>query len=136
MSYASASSLQKAIFQRLTADAALAALVGANIFDAAPAAALPGLYLSLGEETTRSRADSGGTLATHDLALRVEGRDESFAAVKQVAEAAEAALAGAPLQLETGRLVSLRLRQARARRGRGPARRAVELIFRAIVDGA
>ena len=57
MSYGMAAALQAAIWQRLSADPALAALVGGAIYDAAPQGTVPDLYVILGPEDVRERGE-------------------------------------------------------------------------------
>ncbi|MBN9674480.1 DUF3168 domain-containing protein [Salipiger bermudensis] len=135
MSYAMSAALQGAIYQRLAGDPALAALVGAHIYDAPPAGTLPGLYLTLGAETVRDASDADGNGAWHDLTVAVISDAAGFQSAKEVAAAANDALDDAPLALTRGRLVSLRFRRARARRESGGLRR-IDMIFRARVEDA
>jgi hypothetical protein len=133
MSYALAAALQEAVYQRLSTDPALAALVGDNIHDDLPAGRLPPVYVALGPETVRDRSDASGAGALHDLQITVAGARDSFHAVKAAAAAVSDALLGAPLALAQGRVVDLHFRRATARRGgRGRGRR-IDLTFRARV---
>lgn len=133
MSYAMAAALQAAVFQKLTGDAALGAIVGGDIYDAPPQGEIPGLYLTLGAETARDASDGSGTGAWHDLTVAVVTDAAGFQAAKEAAAAASDALHEADLALSRGRLVSLRFRKARARRESG-GRRRVEMTFRARVE--
>ena len=45
MTYAVSSALQQAVYQTLSGDAGLAAIVGANIFDVAPSGSVPAIYV-------------------------------------------------------------------------------------------
>ncbi len=60
MSYGVSAALQEAVYQQLQGDAVLAGLVGTDIFDAAPAGAVPSIYVSLGPEDVRDRSDQTG----------------------------------------------------------------------------
>ena len=53
MSFVLSAPLQQAVYAALRDDAALAELVGAAIFDAAPAGVLPPVYVQLGDEIRR-----------------------------------------------------------------------------------
>lgn len=133
MSYGVSGALQAAVYQALAADAGLAALVGANIFDALPAGPLPALYVSLGPETVRDASDVTGDGALHDFAISVVTDQAGFQAAKDAAAAVSDALDGAALTLARGRLVGLWFRKARATRETGGLRR-IDLTFRARVE--
>ena len=60
MSYAVSGGLQAAVFAALTADPALGALVGSDIYDAVPAGSVPDIYVRLGSETVREASDASG----------------------------------------------------------------------------
>jgi hypothetical protein len=134
MSYALAGALQAAVFARLSADAALVALVGTAIYDAVPAGSLPETYLSLGVEDARVRGDASGEIAEHDIGLSVISSAAGFATAKAVAAAVAAALDGGDLTVAGGRLMDLRFLGARARRVRDADVRRIELRFRARID--
>ncbi|APX21416.1 MAG: DUF3168 domain-containing protein [Rhodobacteraceae bacterium] len=133
MSYAVSASLQAAIYQRLSSDDALAALVGSDIYDAPPAGTLPSLYVTLGAETARDASDATGRGAWHDLTVAVVTDAAGFQIAKTVAAAACDALADVDPALDRGRLVSLRFLKARAKRESGGLRR-IDMIFRARVE--
>ena len=134
MSYGVSAALQAAIFERLTADAGLAALVGSAIYDAPPAGRLPPLWVSLGAEEVRDRSDVTGPGAEHRLMISVVGEATGFAQAKEAAGAITDALTGADLILARGRLVGLRFLAARARQS-GTGRR-IDLTFRARTQDA
>ncbi|EPX81943.1 DUF3168 domain-containing protein [Salipiger mucosus] len=133
MSYAMSAALQRAVYQALSGDAALAALVGTEIYDAPPAGPLPELYLTLGAERARDASDNSGDGAWHDLTVAVVTGVAGFQSAKEAAAAASDALHGADLALDRGRLVSLRFRKALARRESGGLRR-IDMTFRARVE--
>jgi hypothetical protein len=134
MSYGVAAALQAAIYERLTGDAALGALVGNAIHDALPQGAAPDLYVLLGPEEARERGDGTGAGAEHRVTVSVIAQAAGFLAAKQAAGAVSDALDGAALSLARGRLVALAFLRARARRtGQGQQRR-IDLTFRARVD--
>ena len=132
MSYASAAALQSAVYTALQGDPTVTALSGGAIYDAIPPGAVPGLYVSLGPETVRHRADKTGDGAMHDFAVRVISDGAGFGAAKDLAVAISDALDAAALSLARGRLVSLQFRRASARRA-GSARE-IDLWFRARID--
>ena len=133
MTYAVASALQTAVYGHLQADAALAALVGDNIFDAPPAGSLPGLYVALGPETAKEAGDKTGDGAWHEFIVSVIGGNCGYLPAKQAAGAVSDALHGAGLTLGRGALVGLWFHRARATPEKGGKRR-IDLTFRARVD--
>lgn len=134
MSYATAPALQTAIYGHLSADAALAALVGGAIFDGPPEGTPPDTYVVLGDEEARDRSDQSGRATLFRLTLSVVAREAGFHQAKQVAAAIGAALDGAALNLGTGHLVAMQFDRARARRTRNDTGRRIDLRFRALVD--
>ncbi len=134
MSYQASVALQEAVFQALTADPGLTALVGSDIFDAVPPGDVPALYVSLGPETADDRSDATGSGSLHRFVVTVTSDGAGFAGAKQVASAVESALA-AGVTLSHGSLVFLYFERAVARRS-GPAGRLrqIDLRFRARVD--
>jgi hypothetical protein len=134
MSYAVSSALQAAVFQKLSNDPALAALVGGSIYDALPNGPLPDTYVLLGEEQARDASDGTGAGAWHRFTVAVISDEAGFHTAKAVAAAVNDALNDAPLALARGHLVALNFFRARARReGTGDTRR-VDIVFRARVD--
>ena len=134
MSYGVSSALQAAVYQRLQADAALAALVGGDIFDAAPPGVVPTIYVSLGPEDVRDRSDKTGRGADHDFTVSVVTTAAGFQSAKDAAAAVSDALVDAPLVLSRGSLVSLNFVRARAKRVQDADVRRIDLRFRARVE--
>ena len=135
MSYGVAAALQAAIYQRLTQDGALTALVGDAIYDALPAGdSLPETYVTLGPEDVRARDDGTGGGAWHPIIVSVVTSATGFHGAKQVAGAVGDALGAGAMTLERGRLVSLRFDRARAAREGSGALRRIDLSFRARVE--
>ena len=136
MSFAFSTGLQGKIFERLTADAGLTALVGGAIYDAPlqPATDAAPDFVTLGEETVRANDTKTSSGAIHDFTVTVHSARDGFDAAKRIAAAICACLVDAPLALEAGRLVALRFLRAGAERGRAPEKRRVSLRFRAVVD--
>lgn len=135
MSYAVSAALQAAVYQCLTGDSALTALVGTDIYDALPSGALPPLYVALGDEKVRDASDMTGAGAWHDLSVAVVSEAAGYQSGKDAAAAVGDALIDADLTLARGRLVSLRFLRAQARRESGGLRR-INLTFRARVEDA
>lgn len=134
MSYGVSAALQGAVFQHLSADPDLAALVGTAIYDALPSGTLPSLYVSLGPETVRDMSDKTGSGAEHEFIVSVVTDAAGFQAAKSVAAAINDALVDADLMLTRGRLVALNFYRATAKReGTGLVRR-IDLKFRARVE--
>ncbi|RVT85452.1 DUF3168 domain-containing protein [Rhodobacteraceae bacterium CCMM004] len=131
MSYGTAAALQTALFQRLTGDAALGALVGGNIYDAVPPGAVPDLYVLLGEEDVRDRSDKTGAGALHEVTVSVISAAPGFAAAKAAAAAvSDTLLAPPPPPLARGRIAGVWFLRAQARRLSGEDRRRIALKFR------
>ncbi len=116
MTYALSQSLQEAIYQQLTSDAALAAEVGTAIYDMLPSGSLPGLYVTLGAETVLDRSDISGGGALHRFTVTVVTNAAGFSAAKRAAAAVSDALVDAPLSLSRGHLVGLWFDRATASR--------------------
>ena len=135
MSYAVAGALQAAVYQHLRADAVLAALVGAAVYDAMPPGVLAGTYVSLGPEDVADASDKTGAGALHDFVISVITDAAGFATAKAVAAAVSDALVGADLVLSRGRLVGLWFLRATARRVEKADMRRIDLVFRARVEG-
>lgn len=134
MSYAISAALQAAVYSHLSADAALAALVGGAIYDAVPAGALPETYVSLGPEEVRDASDLSGAGADHDFAVSVVTTAAGFQTAKTVAVAISDALAAPPPVLTRGRIVALWFLRAEARRTRDGTARRIDMKFRARVE--
>ncbi len=136
MSYAVSGALQAAVFQALSADPTLVALVGGNVFDALPAGAVPSLYVALGPEKASDASDQTGGGALHELTVSVVTESAGFAAAKEAAGAVSDVLVDADLVLTRGTLVSMRFYKATAARVGTADTRRIDLIFRArVCDG-
>lgn len=134
MSYGVAAALQEGVYQRLAGDPALAALVGAAIYDVVPSGTVPGTYVSLGPEDVRDRSDATGGGAEHRFTVSVVTDAAGFQTAKNAAAAISDALIGAPIALARGRLVGLDFLRARARRVQKGDVRRIDLTFRARVE--
>lgn len=134
MTYAISGALQTAVFEALSADAALGALVGSAIYDAVPVGSVPELYVRFGSETVREASDVSGGGAVHVLTVSVITTNPGFAGAKAAAAAVSDALHDAPLTLSRGRLVSLRFERAAAQRIESASARQIDLRFRARVQ--
>lgn len=134
MSYAVASALQSAIFERLATDSAVINLVGTAVYDALPTGDVPETYVSLGDERVRDASDQSGDGAVHRLDVFVRTSLPGFAKAKETAAAVSDALQDAQLALTRGRLVFLRFERAEARRIGANATREILLRFRARVE--
>ncbi|MCB1331069.1 MAG: DUF3168 domain-containing protein [Maritimibacter sp.] len=136
MTYAIAAALQKAVFERLQADATLTGLIETAIYDAIPPGILGGTYVSLGTEDVRDASDDTGYGAWHEITISVVTDEAGFAGAKAVATAVSDALVDAPLTLDRGHLVALNFYRARARRVQDADVRRIDLRFRARVEDA
>lgn len=129
----SAAELQKAIFAALRANEALAALVGARIFDHAPAnVAFP--YITFGRTSVYdwSTATESGTEQLFTLHAWSKGKGKKEAL--EIMELARLTLHDAALVLEGHSLVSLRLGFSEARYDdRNEAHHGL-MRFRAVVE--
>ncbi len=121
--------LQKAVYERLAGDAALAALVAARIYDNPPGdTGFP--YLTLGENETR--AWPGGR--EHRLTFHVFSRGGGRAEAKRLMDAVETALHDAALALEGHALVILRFLDATTRREADVTTWRGTIRFRAVTE--
>jgi hypothetical protein len=126
--------LQKGIFDRLSNDAGLAAVLGpgARVFDDPPAsAAFP--YIVIGE--ARAAKIAGADATEHDIRIEMFSRHAGRKEVKQILDALFASLHDADFPLEGARLVNCRFVFGEAFRGeeglfRGLAR------FRCVTEAA
>ncbi len=134
MSYAISGALQAAVFEALSADLALGALVGSAVYDAVPAGSVPEIYVRLGSETVREASDGSGAGAVHFLTVSVITSSPGFASAKAAAAAVSDALHDADLTLTRGNLISLRFERATARRIDAASARQIDLRFRARVS--
>lgn len=134
MTYALAAPLQAAVYERLSGDPAIVALVGTAVFDAAPQGTLPPLYVAIGPEEARDRSDKTARAALHRFGVSIVSEAGGFHAAKVLAGAVEAALTEVPLTLVRGRVVAMSFERAEARRERNGKRRRIDMRFRALVD--
>ncbi|SFB83548.1 DUF3168 domain-containing protein [Tropicimonas isoalkanivorans] len=134
MSYGTSVALQAAIYQHLLADPALAALVGADIYDAVPSGLVPSLYVSLGPETVMPAGDKTAEGARHRFTVSVVSDGGGFLDAKAVAVAVSDALHGAKPALQRGTVVQMRFLKATAKRVGAGAKRRVDLRFEALVE--
>lgn len=134
MTYALAATLQTAVYERLSNDAAVAAEVATAIFDAPPAGQVPDVYVVIGQEDVRDRSDATHRMAEHRFIVSVHGTLTGYLALKRAAAAVDKALTSGGLSLAAGKLVSLRFLRARARRGSSANSRRVDMTFRAVLD--
>lgn len=134
MSYGVSAALQTAIYQSLVADAALGALVGADIYDAIPSGTLPSLYVALGPEVVKDRSDKTGGGAEHEFSVSIVTDSAGFATAKQAAGAVSDALVDAELTLNRGTLIALNFYRAKAIRVGDADERRIDLTFKALVQ--
>jgi len=136
MSYAMSAELQVAVFDALSGNAALGALVE-GIYDAPPdsAGAPPvGTYITLGDEVAKDRSSATHTGATLDFEVNIHSDFAGFSAAKAVAAQVVDTLLTAALGTTRGQVVLVRFLKSRTRRGAAPETRRIALIFRAILD--
>lgn len=107
--------LQKAVYARLIADTALAALVDGRVFDRVPSdAGKP--YISFGPVTADD--DSADCIDGLSVSMQIDAWSVAvgFAEVKAIAEAVRKAIASADLSLATHALADLTHRSTRVMR--------------------
>lgn len=132
MSYGMTAALQTAIYDVLSGDGALAAIVGGHVYDALPTGPLPPLYVTLGQEKVRDRSDVSAGGAEHEFSVTVTNSAAGFHAAKEAAAAVSDALLSVRLSLSRGRVARVRFYRAKARKRGGD--RLIEVWFRARLD--
>ena len=137
MTYALSEPLQRAVYEALSGDADLSALIGSDIFDAPlpqDFKSAPTDYILLGSEVVRDRSSKTSDGAVHDLTVGIYSNAEGFMQSKKIAAAVCDALLDATLPLSRGSVICLRFLKARADAGAPPNRRRITLTFRAFVE--
>lgn len=137
MTYALSAPLQRAVYEALLGDTGLQALVGSHIYDGPlplEDAAVPVDYVTLGSETVKDAGTVTTDGAIHDFTVVVHSAASGFKASKTIAGAICDVLLDTQLPLSRGQLVYLRFLKARAAVGSPPARRSIQLNFRAFVE--
>jgi hypothetical protein len=129
----SATELQKAIFAALGGNAALTAVIGARIFDHAPAnAAFP--YITFGRTSVYDWSTGTESGAEQLFTLHVWSKGRGKKEALEIMELARGTLHDAALELEEHSLVNLRLEFSEARYDdRNEAHHGV-LRFRAVTE--
>lgn len=133
MSYGVAAALQTAVFEALTGDAGLNALLGGAVYDALPPGTLPPLYAILGSEDVKDASDKTGSGALHEFTITVVTESAGFASAKVAAAAVSDVLTSSTFVLSRGTLVALNFHKAKAARVGTGDMRQINLIFRARV---
>jgi len=137
MTYALSAPLQRAVYEVLTGDPGLQALVDGHIYDGPlPLETYdsPVDYVTLGGETVKDAGTATTDGAVHDFTVVVHSNAAGFKAGKTIAGAICDVLLDAQLPLSRGQLVYLRFLKARAVVGPPPSRRTIQLNFRAFVE--
>ncbi|MEL7345410.1 MAG: DUF3168 domain-containing protein [Pseudomonadota bacterium] len=134
MTYAISQSLQEAVFETLSTNAELTALVGSAVFDAEPEGMVPEIYVSLGVETVRDRSTKSGAAAAHDIMVSVVTTAAGFKSAKVAAGVISDALVGATPPLDRGGVCGIWFVRGRARRVRSKDTRRIDLTFRVLVE--
>ncbi|WP_299818573.1 DUF3168 domain-containing protein [uncultured Jannaschia sp.] len=133
MTYAISEALQLAVYQNLATNPVIAQLTGGAIFDSVPDPA-PDLFIAMGPEKVRSRADSYGASVIHEFRVSIVTRRQGFRAAKAMAAKVSDSLIEAEFSLSRGTLVSLSFLRAEAKRDEGEGTRRIDLWFRARLD--
>jgi hypothetical protein len=127
--------LQQALVAALLADAALGALVGDRIYDAAPRdVAFP--YVRVGRTTVADWSTGTEAGAEHRLTLDVWSRERGKRQCYEIMEAIEAVLHDAALTLDDHALVNLRLELTETRRDADGITFHAAMRFRAVTEPA
>ncbi|MEM9099214.1 MAG: DUF3168 domain-containing protein [Pseudomonadota bacterium] len=137
MTYALSLPLQEAVYELLSNDTELSALVG-GIYDAAPQqvsdAAVDGLYVTIGDEIAedwRTATDAG---ALHTLVISIHAPRRGFADAKEAAGVISDLLVGSQPAMTRGRIVQIRFIDARTARAENDALRRVDMRFRVTLE--
>ena len=125
--------LQTAVYDRLSSDSALAAIVGTHIYDAMPAGPVPDLYVLLGEEVVKDASNFTGAGAVHDFTVSIMSTADSFLTLKEAAAAIWLALDSTSLAPARGRVVGLWFSASTAKRS-SAGQRKIDLRFRARIE--
>ncbi|MDB5555188.1 MAG: hypothetical protein JWL86_5172 [Rhizobium sp.] len=127
----STNALQAAIFSRLTGDATLTGMIGANaVFDRRlTGKAMP--YLVLSEIAT---SDFGPDAEEHLVTIEAWSDAEGRRQAQEIAARAKVLLDGAALSLTGFALVNLLHRSTRARREPKTKAHVAQMVFRAVTE--
>lgn len=128
MRYRGAAQLQAAIHARLSA------VAGVPVVDALPPGPAPATYVLVGAEEVRDASDLSGPGAEHRVTVSVISAAAGFLAGKDVAARLTEAMEDGLPSPEEGRIVSVRLVRAMARRAEAGALRRIDLTFRIRVE--
>jgi len=138
MSYTQSADLQKAVYNALTGNPALMALV-TGVYDAPPAGnGVPptGTYITLGEEVMRDNSSASHHGVIVDFDVGIHSDYAGFSVAKEVAGLVEKTLSWQQIPTPQGTLDLLRFLKSRARRGVAPETRRIVLVFRAFLNDA
>lgn len=135
MTYTWAAQLQTGVYQALSGDGELTALVAGAIFDAPPLSDLPSVFIMLGPEEAQDRSDGSGAGAEHRFTVSVVGEGPGFLTAKTVAARVSVVLQDPPpaliAALTPAHLTGVWFDRAVAKSD--GARRRIDLRFRARV---
>lgn len=134
MSYALSAPLQAALYERLTQDPNVTALVGSDVYDATPPGVPPVTYISIGPEEVRDASTKSGFGTEHDAVVSIVTDMAGFAAAKTIAGHVTTALTAAPLVPASGHVVGVWFLKAKAARTDAATTRRIDLTFRIRVD--
>ena len=138
MTYALSWPLQRAIYETLTADPTLTALLGGRIYDAPlpfeADAAPDAVWVTLGDERVDDWSTKDSSGAVHMLTIAVHSPQRGFSEAKEVAGVICDVLAAAALAPSRGRVVHVGFVSGRTRRSENDLMRRVELRFRVLVE--
>ena len=129
------SAVQSFLYSRITNDAAVSALIGSDIFDAAQAGDLPDLSVLIGTEEVLDASDKSAAARVHRAELEVVVRTGGFSQAKDVAEALRAALDGATGAAGLGYITRCQFRRSQALRDTTDGLRRIRMRFDIFFDG-
>lgn len=121
------------VYEALTGDATLAALVGGRVYDGAPRGAVHP-FVSFGAVRSRPLDPDAKPAVEHRLEVAVHSRAEGRTEASAIADRVRAVLGGAALELIQQRLVSLRWVETDLSQSRDSSATRVAVRFRAVTE--
>ena len=128
------SAVQAFIYDRLSGDAALTALVGTAIYDTAPTDSPPDISVLIGAEEVLDASDKTGSADLHRAEIEIIARTSGFAAAKDVALAVRKSLDNASGIAGSGSITRVQFRRAQSLRDTTDGLRRVRMRFDIFYD--
>ncbi|MEM9715866.1 MAG: DUF3168 domain-containing protein [Pseudomonadota bacterium] len=129
------SAVQTFLYDQLVNDAALTALVGANIFDALPSGDAPDLSVLIGAEIVIDASDKTANARLHQVEIDLMSTAAGFSNLKDVAAAVRQALERASGPAGDGIVTRIRFKRAQSSRETSEGMRRIRLRFDLFFDG-